>query len=151
MSLKTQIEEKLNQALKEKDKNTYQTLRLVVSAIKDAEIANRTKESDGVTDSNVVSILRKMIKQRNESCEIYKKASRHELLEIEKKEINVINNFLPKQVSEEETKNICVEAIKQVGASSIKDMGKVMGQLKSKYSENLDFSLVSKIIKEELK
>jgi len=151
MSLKTQIEEKLNQALKEKDKNTYQTLRLVVSAIKDAEIANRTKESDGVTDSNVVSILRKMIKQRNESCEIYKKASRHELLEIEKKEINVINNFLPKQVSEEETKNICVEAIKQVGANSIKDMGKVMGQLKSKYPENLDFSLVSKIIKEELK
>tara|TARA_B110000438_G_scaffold245568_1_gene246667 strand:+ start:66 stop:521 length:456 start_codon:yes stop_codon:yes gene_type:complete len=151
MSLKTQIEEKLNHALKDKDKNTYQTLRLVVSAIKDAEIANRTKESDEVSDSSVVSILRKMIKQRKESCEIYKKANRHELLEIEKKEIDVINKFLPKQASEEETKKICVEAIKQVGAISIKDMGKVMGQLKSKYPENLDFASVSKIIKEELK
>ena len=151
MSLKTQIEEKLNQALKDKDKNIYSTLRLVVSAIKDMEIANRTKENQGISDSDTVSILRKMIKQRNESCELYKKAGRQELLDSEKKEIEVINKFLPQKISDEETKKICVEVIKQTGATSMKEMGKVMGQLKSKHPDNLDFSLVSKIIKEELK
>jgi hypothetical protein len=151
MSLKTQIEEKLNQALKDKDKNTYSTLRLVVSAIKDMEIANRTKENQGISDSDTVSILRKMIKQRNESCELYKKAGRQELLDSEKKEIEVINKFLPQKISDEETKKICLEVIKQTGATSMKEMGKVMGQLKSKNPDNLDFALVSKIIKEELK
>ena len=151
MSLKTQIEEKLNQALKDKDKNIYSTLRLVVSAIKDMEIANRTKENQGISDSDTVSILRKMIKQRNESCELYKKAGRQELLDSEKKEIEVINKFLPQKISDEETKKICLEVIKQTGATSMKEMGKVMGQLKSKHPDNLDFSLVSKIIKEELK
>ena len=109
MSLKKQIEEKLNKALKEKDKNIYPTLRLVVSSIKDAEIANRTKE------------------------------------------IDVINQFLPKQLSDEETKKICEETVKSVGAASMKDMGKVMGALKSKYSDTLDFSKVSPLIKELLK
>ena len=151
MSLKTQIEEKLNQALKDKDKNIYSTLRLVVSAIKDTEIANRTKENQGISDSDTVSILRKMIKQRNESCELYKKAGRQELLDSEKKEIEVINKFLPQKISDEETKKICLEVIKQTGATSMKEMGKVMGQLKSKNPDNLDFALVSKIIKEELK
>ena len=151
MSLKTQIEEKLNQALKDKDKNIYSTLRLVVSAIKDTEIANRTKENQGISDSDTLSILRKMIKQRNESCELYKKAGRQELLDSEKKEIEVINKFLPQKISDEETKKICLEVIKQTGATSMKEMGKVMGQLKSKHPDNLDFSLVSKIIKEELK
>ena len=88
-----------------------------------------------------------MIKQRNESCEVYKKAGRTELLESETKEINVINTFLPKQLSEEETKKICEEVIKSVGASSMKDMGKVMGVLKSKHADTLDFSKVSGIIK----
>ena len=151
MSLKTQIEEKLNQALKDKDKNIYSTLRLVVSAIKDTEIANRTKENQGISDSDTLSILRKMIKQRNESCELYKKAGRQELLDSEKKEIEVINKFLPQKISDEETKKICLEVIKQTGATSMKEMGKVMGQLKSKNPDNLDFALVSKIIKEELK
>jgi uncharacterized protein YqeY len=151
MSLKTQIEEKLNQALKDKDKNIYSTLRLVVSAIKDTEIANRTKENQGISDSDTLSILRKMIKQRNESCELYKKAGRQELLDSEKKEIEVLNKFLPQKISDEETKKICLEVIKQTGATSMKEMGKVMGQLKSKHPNNLDFSLVSKIIKEELK
>ena len=95
MSLKTLIEKKLNQALKDKDKNTYPTLRLVVSAIKDAEIANRTKEKKDMSDSDIMIILKKMIKQRNESCEVYKKAGRTELLDNETKEINVINAFLP--------------------------------------------------------
>ena len=151
MSLKTQIEEKLNQALKLKDKNTYPVLRLVMSALKDAEIVNRTKDNKSMSDSDIMSILKKMIKQRNESCEMYKKAGRQELLEVEKKEIETISTFLPKQLSEEETKKICIESIKSVGANSIKDMGKVMGQLKSKHPDTLDFSKVSSIIKEILK
>ena len=150
MSLKKQIEQKLNEALKAKDKNIYPTLRLVVSAIKDAEIASRTKDQKEMSDSDLTAILKKMIKQRNESCEVYKKAGRNELLENEKKEIEVISNFLPKQLSEEETKKLCQEAIKSSGASSMKDMGKVMGVLKSKYADTLDFSKVSKIIKELL-
>ena len=150
MSLRNQIEEKLNQALKAKDKNTYPTLRLVVSAIKDAEIALRTKGQKEISDSDITAILKKMIKQRNESCEVYKKAGRNELLENETKEIEVINAFLPKQLSEEETKKICADVVKSVGASSMKDMGKVMGVLKSKHSDTLDFSKVSSIIKELL-
>jgi hypothetical protein len=147
MSLKKQIEDKLNEALKAKDKNTYPTLRLIVSAIKDAEIAGRSKGQKEIKDIDIIGILKKMIKQRNESCEVYKKAGRSELLEIETKEINVISIFLPKQLSEEETKKICEQVIKSVGASSMKDMGKVMGVLKSKYADTLDFSKVSGIIK----
>ena len=147
MSLKTQIEDKLNAALKAKDKDTYPTLRLIVAAIKDAEIAGRSKGQKEIKDSDITGILKKMIKQRNESCEVHKKAGRTELLESETKEINVINTFLPKQLSEEETKKICEEVIKSVGASSMKDMGKVMGELKSKHADTLDFSKVSGIIK----
>ena len=150
MSLKNQIENMLNKALKEKDKNTYPTLRLIVSAIKDAEIANRIKEKKDISDADITAILKKMIKQRNESCEVYKKAGRTELLDSETKEINVVNTFLPKQLTDEETKNICEEVVKSTGATSMKDMGKVMGALKSKHSDTLDFSKVSPIIKELL-
>ena len=150
MSLKHQIESKLNEALKAKDKNTYPTLRLMVSAIKDAEIAGRSKGQKEVADSEVIAILKKMIKQRNESCEVYRKAGRKELLESETREIEVINVFLPKQLSEEETKKICQETVKNVGATSMKDMGKVMGALKSKHADKIDFSKVSSIIKELL-
>ena len=147
MPLKKQIEDKLNEALKAKDKNTYPTLRLIVSAIKDAEIAGRSKGQKEIKDTDITSILKKMIKQRNESCEVYKKAGRSELLENETKEINVISGFLPKQMSEVEMKKVCEEAIKTTGASSMKDMGKVMGELKSKHADTLDFSKVSGIIK----
>ena len=147
MPLKKQIEDKLNEALKAKDKNIYPTLRLIVSAIKDAEIAGRSKGQKEIKDSDITGILKKMIKQRNESCEVYKKAGRTELFESETKEINVINTFLPKQLSEEETKKICEEVIKSVGASTMKDMGKVMGALKSKHADTLDFSKVNGIIK----
>ena len=150
MSLKQHIESKLNEALKAKDKNTYPTLRLVVSAIKDAEIAGRSKGQKEVADSDVSAILKKMIKQRNESCEVYKKAGRNELLESEAREIEVINIFLPKQLSDEETKKICQETVKTVGAASMKDMGKIMGVLKSKHADTIDFSKISSIIKELL-
>ena len=147
MSLKKKIDEKLNEALKAKDKNTYPTLRLIVSSIKDAEIAGRSKGQKEIKDSDIIGILKKMIKQRNESCEVYKKAGRSELFDNETREINVISTFLPKQLSEEETKRVCEEIIKSIGASSMKDMGKVMGELKSKYADTLDFSKVSGIIK----
>ena len=147
MSLKKQVEDKLNQALKAKDKNTYPTLRLIVSAIKDAEIAGRSKGQKEIKDGDVILLLKKMIKQRNESCEVYEKAGRKELFENEKKEIAVIGDFLPKQLSEDETKKICVDTIKSLGAASMKDMGKVMGALKSKHADSLDFSKVSKILK----
>ena len=151
MSLQTKIETKLNEALKAQDKKTYSTLRLVVAAIKDAMIAKKIKDKKTLPDNDLIGLLKKMVKQRNDSCEAYKKAGRKELLENEMSEINVINEFLPKQLSEDETKKICLETMKKVGASSIKDMGKVMGELKKQYSDVLDFSKVSQIIKESLK
>ena len=150
MSLKQQIEDKLNSALKAKDKNSYPTLRLIISAIKDAEIASRTKDQKEIGDSDITAILKKMIKQRNESCEVYKKAGRSELLENEKKEMDIISAFLPKQLSDEEVKRICQETVKSVGATSMKDMGKIMGALKSKHADTIDFSKVSPILKELL-
>ena len=147
MSLKKKIDEKLNQALKAKDKNTYPTLRLIVSAIKDVEIAGRSKGQKEIKDGDIIVLLKKMIKQRNESCEVYKKAGREELLGAEKREIEVIEAFLPKQLSDEETKKICEETIKSVGATSMRDMGKIMGSLKSKHANNLDFSKVHIILK----
>ena len=151
MSLQIKIETKLSEALKAKDKKTYSTLRLVVAAIKDTMIAKKIKDKKTLPDNDLIGLLKKMVKQRNDSCEAYKKADRNELLENEMSEIKIINEFLPKQLSEEETKKICLETMKKVGASSVKDMGKVMGALKKEYSDVLDFSKVSQIIKETLK
>ena len=151
MSLQTKIETKLNEALKAKDKKTYSTLRLVVAAIKDTMIAKKIKDKKTLPDNDLMILLKKMVKQRNDSCDAYKKAGRNELLENEMSEIKIISEFLPKQLSEEETKKICLETMKKVGASSVKDMGKVMGALKKEYSDVLDFSKVSQIIKENLK
>ncbi len=149
MSLQKKIEDKLSQSLKNKDKNTFPTLRLIVSAIRDVKIAKKLKETN-LGDSDVISLLKKMVKQRNDSCEAYKKAGREDLLKAEQAEIGVINQFLPKQLSEQETSKICEEAIKKTSATSMKDMGKVMGVLKSEHGEVLDFSMVSKIIKQLL-
>ena len=151
MSLQNKIETKLSEALKAQDKKTYSTLRLVIAAIKDTIIAKKIKDKKALPDNELISLLKKMVKQRNDSCDAYKKAGRKELLENEMSEIKIINEFLPKQLSIEETKKICLETIKKVGASSIKDMGKVMGALKKEYSDVLDFSKVSQIIKENLK
>ena len=147
MSLQTKIESKLNEAVKAQDKKTYSTLRLVVAAIKDTMIAKKIKDKKILQDNELIGILKKMVKQRNDSCDAYKKSGRSELLANEVAEIKIINEFLPKQLSEEETKKICEETIKSVGASSMKDMGKIMGTLKSKHSDSLDFSKVSVILK----
>ena len=150
MSLQIKIESKLKESLKSKDKKTYSTLRLMIAAIKDVMIAKKIKAEKKLPDNDLRAVLKKMVKQRNESCEIYKKAGRNELLNNEMLEIKIINEFLPKQLNEEETRKICLETIKNVEASSIKDIGKVIGALKKKYSDVLDFSKVSQIIKENL-
>ena len=150
MSLEKKIGEKLNESLKNKDKTVFPTLRLIISAIKDFKIANKVKDGS-LKDQEIISILKKMNKQRNDSCEAYKKAGRDDLLKKEQEEISIINNFLPKQMSDEESKKICRKVIESVGASSVKDMGKVMGALKKDYGDVLDFSKVSNLIKEILK
>ena len=150
MSLEKKIEEKLNESLKNKDKTVFPTLRLILSAIKDFKIASKVREGS-LKDQEIISILKKMNKQRNDSCEAYKKAGRDDLLKKEQDEITIINNFLPKQMNEEETKKICQKVIESVGATSVKDMGKIMGVLKKEYGDVLNFSKVSNLIKEILK
>ena len=152
MSLREKIREQFNTALKNKDKTLVSTLRLILSAIKERDIANRSIEKkENIKDSEILKVLRKMRKQRQDSADFYKKGGRPELLEAEVAEIKIIDSYLPKQLSEEETKKICKEIIEALGASSIKDMGKIMGALKKKYAESIDFSKVNLIIKDFLK
>ena len=151
MSLKDKIETNYKSSLKSKDKAAISTYRLILSSIKDIDIINRSgpnkKETD---DEDIKKLLKKMIKQRVESIDIYKKNNRQDLLEVEQKEYEILSSFLPKQLSEEETKNICNELAKKLNATSIKDMGKVMGVLKKEYSDNLDFSKAGSYLKETL-
>ena len=152
MSLRTQIENKLQNALKERNKIQISTLRLVLAAIKDRDIVVRTADNkSGIQDDDIKQLLKKMIKQRNESIEIYKKGNRDDLLQIETKEIEVISSFLPKQLTDDEVLKICKDAIKSVGAVSTKDIGKVMGLLKKKYSDTIDFAKAGLAIKDLLK
>ena len=148
MSLREKINQQCNTALKNKNKNLVSTLRLILSDIKEREIANRTaKNKQEVKDQEIIKVLKKMRKQRQDSAALYKKGERLELVAAEESEIEIINTFLPKQLSEEETKKICKETIEFVSASSIKDMGKVMGSLKQKYSDSIDFSKANTIIR----
>ena len=148
MTLREKINEQFNTALKSKNKTLVSTFRLILAAIKERDIANRTSEKkEAVKDVEIVKVLRKMKKQRQDSAELYKKGERQELLEVEEAEIKIIDLFLPKQLNEDETKKICKEEIESLGASSIKDMGKIMGSLKQKYSDSIDFSKVNIIVK----
>ncbi len=151
MSLREKINEQFNIALKSKNKILVSTLRLVLAAIKDSDIANRTAEKkESVKDPEIVKILRKMKKQRQDSADLYKKGGRQELFNIEQAEIKIIDSFLPKQLSEIETKKICEEVVKSLKASSMKDMGKIIATLKQKYSDSIDFSKVNLIVKDLL-
>ena len=151
MSLKEKIETNYNNSLKSKDKAQISTYRLILSSIKDLDIANRSgpnkKETD---DDDIKKLLKKMLKQRDESIEVYKKNNRQDLLEVEQKEHEIISSFLPKQLGEEKTISICNEIINKLDATSIKDMGKVMGVLKKDYSDSLDFSKAGAYLKEML-
>ena len=151
MDLKNKINLDYNEALKAKDKSKISTYRLILSAIKDLDIANRSGPNKKDTDDNdIKKLLKKMIKQRSESIDVYKKNNRDDLLKIEENEHKILSDYLPKQLSEEETKKMCSEVVQKLGASSIKDMGKVMGELKKNYSDTLDFSKAGSILKEIL-
>ena len=151
MSLRDKIETDYKNALKSKDKNKISTYRLILSGIKDLDINNRSGPDKKETDENdIKKLLKKMIKQRSESIEVYKKSNRSDLLEIEQAEVNVLSEYLPKQLGEEETRKLCSEIIQKTGASSIKDMGKVMGELKKNHSDDIDFSKAGSILKELL-
>ena len=151
MSLKQTIETNYKNSLKSKDKMEISTYRLILSSIKDLDIVNRSGQNKKETDDNdIKKLLKKMIKQRVESIEIYSKNNRQDLLEIEQKEFDLLSTFLPSQLSEEETKKICIDTISELGAKSIKDMGKVMGELKKSYPDNLDFAKAGPLLKELL-
>ena len=151
MSLKETIETEYKNALKSKDKIKISTYRLILSSIKDLDISNRSgpikKETD---DEDIKKLLKKMVKQRTESIDIYKKNNRSDLLEIEQNEFNILSSFLPKQLNDEDTKKICEEIISKLSASSIKDMGKVMGELKKKHADEIDFSKAGALLKQIL-
>ena len=151
MALKETIETEYKNALKAKDKSKISTYRLILSSIKDLDIVNRSgpnkKETD---DEDIKKLLKKMVKQRAESIDIYKKNNRADLLEVEQNEYDVLTSFLPKQFSEEDTKKICEEIISKLGANSIKDMGKVMGELKKQHADKIDFAKAGNLIKQLL-
>ena len=151
MSLKETIEAEYKNALKSKDKIKISTYRLILSSIKDLDISNRSgpnkKETD---DEDIKKLLKKMMKQRTESIDIYKKNNRSDLLEIEQNEFDILSSFLPKQLNDEDTKKICEEIISKLSASSIKDMGKVMGELKKKHADEIDFSKAGAMLKQLL-
>ena len=151
MSLRDKIDTDYKNALKSKDKIQISTYRLILSGIKDLDISNRSGPNKKDTDDgDIKKLLKKMIKQRSESIDIYKKNNRKDLLEVEEKESEILSGYLPKQLSEEETKKICTQTVSKLGASSIKDMGKVMGELKKQYADSLDFAKAGSLLKELL-
>ena len=151
MSLKDTIENEYKTALKSKDKIKISTYRLILSSIKDLDIVNRSGPNKKDTDDeDIKKLLKKMVKQRAESIDIYKKNNRTDLLEVEQNEYDILTVFLPKQLGEDETKKICGDLIAKLGATSIKDMGKVMGELKKKYSDEIDFAKAGPMIKDLL-
>ena len=150
MSLRNKIEEDYKKSIKNKDQKKVNTLRLIKSAIKDKDILTRSTSKDGITDSEILSLLISLIKQRKDSIEQFQKASREDLIKNEQIEIDLINQYLPDQKNEEETENIVIELIKSNNMNNIKDMGKLMGLIKSKYSGEVDMGLVGKIAKSKL-
>ena len=151
MSLKDIIENEYKTALKSKDKNKISTYRLILSSIKDLDIVNRSGPNKKDTDDeDIKKLLKKMVKQRAESIDIYKKNNRNDLLEVEQNEYDILTGFLPKQLGEEETKKICADLVAKLSANSIKDMGKVMAELKKTYSDKIDFSMAGSMIRDLL-
>ena len=151
MSLRETIETEYKSALKSKDKSKISTYRLILSSIKDLDISNRSgpnkKETD---DEDIKKLFKKMVKQRTESIEIYKKNNRSDLLEVEQNEYDILSSFLPKQLSDDDIKKICEQTISSLGATSIKDMGKIMGELKKKHADEIDFAKAGALLKQLL-
>ena len=150
--MKNTIVNELSKSLKSGDKTRIHTLRLILAAIKDKEIASRSNGENSEISSEVVSsLLKKMIKQRNDSIEMFEKANRQELVQKEQEEVKIISEFLPAQLDEDQTIKFCEEAISQSDAQNLKDIGKVIKLLKEKHSDSLDMSIASRILKERLK
>ena len=151
MTLREKLETNYKSSLKSKNKMEISTYRLNLSSNKDLDILNRSgadkKETD---DGDIKKLLKKMIKQRVESIEIYTKNDRKDLLAVEQNEFDLLSNFLPQQLNAEDTRKICIDTISKLSAVSIKDMGKVMGELKKSYPDNLDFAKAGPLLKELL-
>ena len=151
MTIRENISKLLKEAMINKDITLTNTLRLVVAAIKDKDISARSKSnSEGINETEIISLLQNMIKQRNASIEMYIQGKRDDLVKIEESEIKIISKFLPEQLSENEINDIITNSIRSSGAKSIKDMGKVINLIKDEYNGKLDFGVVSKIIKAKL-
>ena len=151
MSLRNKIDEDYKQSIKNKDQGKIDTLRLIRSAIKDKDISSRTSENkEGINDSEILSLLLNLIKQRNDSIEQFQKAKRDDLIKNEKSEIEVIKDYLPQQKTQEETEKIINEIISSNNLESIKDMGKLMSIIKNDYAGEVDMGLVGKIAKSKL-
>ena len=151
MSLRNKIDEDYKQSIKNKDQKKTDTLRLIRSAIKDKDISSRTSENkEGINDSEILSLLLNLIKQRNDSIEQFQKAKRDDLIKNEKSEIEVIKDYLPQQKTQEETEKIINEIIISKNLESIKDMGKLMSIIKNDYAGEVDMGLVGKIAKSKL-
>ncbi len=148
--MRDQINNELKQAIKTQQKRRMSTLRLINAAIKDRDIASRSNGQDGVTDADILEILSKMIKQRKESVKTYEEAGRLELAEAEQEEIEIIETFLPAQLSDEESRSAVEEVIADIGAQSLKDMGRTMTALKKRYAGQMDFSKSSAMVREIL-
>ncbi|MCR9156157.1 MAG: GatB/YqeY domain-containing protein [Rhodobacteraceae bacterium] len=151
MDLRTRLNTSVKQAMRDKDSARLSTLRLINAAIKDRDIAARGDgNEDGVGDDEVLGILGKMVKQRRDTAKTYEEGGRLDLAERELSEIGVIEEFLPRKLSDDEVKNAVDAAVSETGASSIRDMGRVMGALKSKYTGQMDFGAVGGMVKDRL-
>ena len=149
--MREQLNSELKKSIINKDLVATKTIRLIIAAIKDRDIVVRTEgNQNGISEADIISLLKKMQKQREESIQLYTKGNRMDLVQSEEDEIKIIKQFLPKQMNDDEIKNLVNEAIKLNDAKSIRDMGKVMTYLKEHYSSNMDFSIASKFLKETL-
>ena len=151
MTILDNVNKALSNSMKSKESERVLTLRTIISAKKDKEIEKRTQDKKDITDEDMISILNKMMKQRKESIEMYSKANRSDLVDKENFEINILEEFLPSQLTEQEIEKVCSETIASLGASTLKDMGKVMQKLKEQYLGKMDFALAGKLLKEKLK
>jgi uncharacterized protein YqeY len=151
MTIRENISKLLKEAMINKDITLTNTLRLILAAVKDKDISARSKSnSEGINETEIISLLQNMIKQRNASIEMYIQGKRDDLVKIEENEIKIISNFLPEPLSENEINDIITNSIRSSGAKSIRDMGKVINLIKEEYNGKMDFGVVSKIIKAKL-
>jgi hypothetical protein len=151
MGLRDQFNEHLKEAMKARAPKRLSTLRMILAAVKDRDIAARTEESrDGISDGDILALLAKMIKQREESAATYDRGNRPELAAGEREEIEIIREFMPRQMSHEETRRAVQDVIDELGAGSLKDMGKIMGALKTRYSGQMDFAKAGAAVKDLL-